>query len=88
MAKRTGSIAERSATNGLISGVNVIDWWISQQPDPEAYRADLLDACKSPFCTYVAIRDVLIQDGHPDTLAADRIRKWFYQQPEYRSEYR
>lgn len=88
MPKSAGSITERSTTNGLIRGINTIDWWISQQSDPDAYRADLLEACKSPFCTYSAIRNVLVEDGHPDTLAVDRVRKWYYQQPEYRSEHR
>lgn len=81
-SKRSSTILQRSAGDRL-HGVKVLDWWIAQQPEPAAYRSDLMDACRSPLCTYEAIRDVLVEDGHPDTLSGDRVRKWWYQQPEY-----
>jgi hypothetical protein len=77
------TIADR-ATGDRAFGTTVLDAWIAQQSDPVRYRSELVDACSSPYCTYRAIRDVLVEDGHPATLAADRVRKWWHQQPEYR----
>jgi hypothetical protein len=82
MAGKRTTILQRS-TGSRLYGVKVLDWWIGQQPEPDVYRSELVDACQSPLCTYGAIRDVLVEDGHPSTLSADRVRKWWYQQPEY-----
>jgi hypothetical protein len=82
MASGKPTIKDRSM-GSVPRNVRMVDWVIAQHPDPDAYRAEIVDACSDPRCTYQAIASAISEDIASVTLEPERLRKWWRTQPEY-----
>lgn len=50
--------------------------------DPKL-RAELVEACLDPLCTYASIAEVLMED-HEVQLSHRQVSHWWHAQPEYK----
>jgi hypothetical protein len=76
-----GTLAERASA---VRGSAIVDSLIASQPNPEKYRAELVEALQLPrnVCSFASVAREMRVDGAPVALTNDVLRAWWAKQPE------
>lgn len=75
------TLAERA---GTVRGSAIVDLFIASRPNPDKYRAELVEALRLPRtqCSFASLARELRVDGAPTALTNDVLRAWWPKQPE------